>query len=94
MVEIQLDDKNWLFSDKNQYMIGEKGERKDKNCNMIIENRYKSYHTSLTNALRSYYDMGLKQSKATSWEELLKDSKTIKKRIDIILRKIEKGDRT
>lgn len=88
MVKIKLDDTYWLHSDEKQWKIGVfEVQNTAKGLYMF---KPKAYLTTLSVALSTYYDMALKESRATSWEQLVKDGKEIRDRIDKILAKIEK----
>ena len=89
MVEIQLDDRFWLKSDNKQWLVGEWRKGTDKEGNEYTKFQGKAYCTTLSHALNYYYDVRFKLSKATSWEQLLKDTEILKKRINEILTKIE-----
>lgn len=90
MVKIKLDDKYYLHSDEKQWIITERYDGIKKTGEHYTHYKPKGYLISLSKALGYYYDMRLKVSDATTWEQLVKDSKKIKEHIEKMLKKIEK----
>lgn len=93
MVKIHLVGDWYILSDSRQYMLAKRyqslvsrGKDKDK-----VEYTFnsKGHYSSLNRALNGFYDMQLRLSDATSWEQLVKDSNNLKTLIKDILDKID-----
>ncbi len=99
MVNIKIDDKYRIISDTHNYTLEAKANPelapKSKfkaHKKSVVSNpsfRKIAYCSHLKHTLKCYLEVSLKESTATSWEELMKDQQKIKENIDKILNKFE-----
>lgn len=82
-MKIKIDNKYQVTADSMNYILQEKKTSKDKEKDYVVN---AGYYGTITNALKAYKKIQIRNSDVTTINELLKFIKEIDKKIELVLK--------